>query len=100
MSLHVLLQCKLNTTHSGWKTLNVPEDITEVSLIRFELRGAQNNVRARQVAVLEYPDSTHPPSSSAINTDLAMQKDCEAEALRLFRLLTSQVINSISQFQV
>lgn len=60
----------------------------ECSLVRLELRGAQNNVRARQVLILGYPDGSN---GSVVSTDIAMRKDCEAEALRLFRILTTQV---------
>ena len=75
------------TTHVGWKTLFIPDSDRECSVIRYELRGAQNNVRARQVLVLGLPDK----QMSCLTTGLAMQKNCEAEALRLFRLLTAQV---------
>ncbi|XP_019855060.1 PREDICTED: E3 ubiquitin-protein ligase MYCBP2-like isoform X1 [Amphimedon queenslandica] len=92
-------KCKLSTGHSGWKTLTVPADIPDISLVRFELRGSQNNVRARQVALLEYPELTHSASNGAVNSELAMQKDCEAEALRLFRLLTSQVFGGLLDTQ-
>ena len=61
----------------------------ECNIVRFELRGSQNNVRARQVLILGVP--ARPVSGACLKTEAAMLKDCETEALRLFRLLTSQV---------
>lgn len=83
-----LLKCDLPNMHSGWKVLMVPPG-ENYSILRFELRGSSNNVRARQVMVLGVPSK--PLSSACLKTEVAMLKDCEAEALRLFRLLTSQV---------
>lgn len=77
------------TSHAGWKTLIIPEDDEQCKVVRFELRGVQNNIRARQVVILGRPDK--PAPNTCPTTAVAMQKDCEAEALRLFRLLTSQV---------
>ena len=74
--------------HSGWKTLIVPPDAKPCSVVRVEVDGQQNKVRVRQVQVLVPPpkplDSTYPAT-------VAQQKACEAEALRVFRSLTSQV---------
>ena len=57
-------------------------------MVRVEVEGQQNKVRVRQVQVLVPPpkplDSTYPAT-------IAQQKACEAEALRVFRSLTSQV---------
>ena len=85
---YFLLQCKLNSNHAGWKTLMVPQN-DRYSVIKIELKGNQNNIRARQVIILGRP--AKPVSNACLKTTAAMQKDCEAEALRLFRLLTSQV---------
>ncbi len=74
--------------HCGWKTLLVPPDVEHCSVARIEVEGQQNKVRVRQIQVLAPPikaiDSSYPAS-------VAQQRACEAEALRVFRSLTSQV---------
>ena len=74
--------------HCGWKTLVVPPETEACSIVRIEVDGQQNKVRVRQVQVLAPPikllDSSYPAA-------MAQQRACEAEALRVFRSLTSQV---------
>ena len=62
------------------------------SVVRLELKGVQNNVRVRQLQVLAYPNK---PLDATLPSVKAQQKDCEGEALRLFRLLTSKVSQSV-----
>lgn len=62
-------------------------------MIRIELRGPDNTLRVRQVRVLGDMDGQDVNTRvtkhlSAINIQ---QKNCEAETLRVFRLITSQV---------
>ena len=73
--------------HSGWKTLLVPHNEL-CSVLRLELKGVQNNIRVRQLQVLSWPSKTLDSTCLAV---YAQQKACESEALRVFRLLTSQV---------
>ena len=80
-------QAKLSMMHSGWKTLMVTED-EQCSVLRVELKGVQNNIRVRQVQVLSCPSKALDSTCLAV---FAQQKACESEALRVFRLLTSQV---------
>ena len=89
-SWHLYLHCGQATLlmlHSGWKTLMAPEG-TVCSVIRVEVKGLQNNVRVRQIQVLGVPLRTLDSTFPAV---VAQQKACEGEALRVFRLLTSQV---------
>lgn len=62
---------------------------TVCSVIRVEVKGLQNNVRVRQIQVLGIPVKTLDSTLPAV---MAQQKACEGEALRVFRLLTSQVV--------
>ena len=75
--------------HSGWKTLLAPEG-TVCSVIRVEVKGLQNNVRVRQMLVHGTPSRSLDTTLPAV---MAQQKACEGEALRVFRLLTSQVLD-------
>lgn len=74
--------------HAGWKTLLVPPGVEPCLVIRLEVSGQQNKVRVRQVQILAPPIKSLDSSYPAI---VAQQKSCEAEALRVFRSLTSQV---------
>jgi hypothetical protein len=73
--------------HSGWKTLLAPEG-TVCSVVRVEVKGLQNNIRVRQLLVHGIPSRSLDTTLPAV---MAQQKACEGEALRVFRLLTSQV---------
>ena len=75
--------------HSGWKTLLAPEG-TVCSVVRVEVKGLQNNVRVRQLLVHGIPSRSLDTTLPAV---MAQQKACEGEALRVFRLLTSQVLD-------
>ncbi len=75
--------------YSGWAYLLVPDsETTPISMARVELKGVQNNIRVRQLQVLAWPSR---PLDCTYPAVVAQQKACEAEALRVFRLLTSQV---------
>ena len=82
-----LSQLKLSMMQAGWQTLMVPHKEL-CSMVRLEVKGVQNNVRVRQLQILAQParglETTYP-------APIAQQKACEAVALRVFRLLTSQV---------
>ena len=82
-----LSQLKLSMMQAGWQTLMVPHREL-CSMVRLEVKGVQNNVRVRQLQILAQParglETTYP-------APIAQQKACEAVALRVFRLLTSQV---------
>lgn len=59
------------------------------TVIRLELKGPDNSLRIRQVRVLgETGDSLAIPQRSAATIQ---QRLCEAETLKVFRLITSQV---------
>ena len=58
------------------------------SVLRVEVKGPQNNVRVRQVQMLALPNRR---LDCSLTPALAQQRACEEEALRVFRLLTSQV---------
>ena len=82
------VQATLSVMHTGWKTLIVPEDSDPCSVVRVDVNGQQNKVRVRQVQVLAPPNKS---LDSSYLATVAQQKACEAEALRVFRSLTSQV---------
>ena len=79
---------KLHTSHSGWKLLYFPLD-AKCKAVRVELKGPNQNVRVRQIKLLALPPSSI--SDAVVPVEVAHMQSCEQEALKLFRLLTSQV---------
>ena len=79
----ILLQ---TLNHSFLPSAPLPTQVC--SVVRLEVKGLQNNIRVRQLQVLAPP--TRRPDA-ALTSVSAQQKACEEEALRVFRLLTSQV---------
>ena len=57
--------------------------------MRVELKGPNQNVRVRQIKLLTPPPSSN--SDAVVPVEVAHMQSCEQEALKLFRLLTSQV---------
>lgn len=79
------MQCEVDTRHIGW--LNCPISEEDCKCIQLSLRGPDHSLRVRQVKVLG--DSILiPPKKSVAQIQ---QMNCEAETLKVFRLLTSQV---------
>ncbi len=82
-------QVSLSVMHTGWKTLIVPPtDSSHITAVRVQVDGHQNKVRVRQIQILAPPSKVGDGVYPAV---IAQQKACEAEALRVFRSLTSQV---------
>lgn len=83
------------TTPGSWISASIPE--ARHTHFRIELRGPENTLRVRQVKVLGIPidDERSVPSSKLTNTNLIQQRNCEAETLRVFRLITGQVFGKL-----
>lgn len=60
-------------------------------MIKVELKGPENTLRVRQVKVLGWKEGESIKILGQISASMAQQKNCEAETLRVFRLITSQV---------
>lgn len=73
--------------HAGWLAVPVPEEL-DVRHVRLELKGPDGSLRVRQVALLGEPDGgpRAPPPAA-----LVRHRACEAETLRVFRLIAAQV---------
>lgn len=73
----------------GWVTSELPGG--DYHVIKVELKGPENTLRVRQVKVLGWKDGESIKILGQISASMAQQKNCEAETLRVFRLITSQV---------
>lgn len=78
----------------GWVTSELPGGDHHV--IKVELKGPENTLRVRQVKVLGWKEGESIKILGQISASMAQQKNCEAETLRVFRLITSQVRTSSS----
>lgn len=65
-------------------------------MIKVELKGPENTLRVRQVKVLGWKEGESIKILGQISASMAQQKNCEAETLRVFRLITSQVCSTSS----
>ncbi|XP_064413761.1 E3 ubiquitin-protein ligase MYCBP2 isoform X3 [Latimeria chalumnae] len=86
-------QMDLDSRHIGWVTCEVPGG--ESHVIKIELKGPENTLRVRQVKVLGWKDGESIKIAGQIAASVAQQKNCEAETLRVFRLITSQVFGKL-----
>ncbi|CAB1328281.1 unnamed protein product, partial [Coregonus sp. 'balchen'] len=86
-------QIDLDSRHMGWVTSEVPGGDHHV--IKVELKGPENTLRVRQVKVLGWKEGESIKIAGQISASVAQQKNCEAETLRVFRLITSQVFGKL-----
>lgn len=85
----LLCQVDLDSRHIGWITSELPGGDNHI--IKIELKGPENTLRVRQVKVLGWKDGESTKIAGQISASVAQQRNCEAETLRVFRLITSQV---------
>ena len=79
----------MESRFAGWITCFID---SETSFLRIEAKGPDNTLRLRQVKALGCYDSILHKQPRA---NLIQQKNCEAETLRVFRLITSQVFGRL-----
>ena len=87
-------QSDIETRFSGWISCSLEnyDPDNSPTIVKLELRGPDNNLRLRQVKMLGEGEGGQrgdlgPPANALV----MQQQNCEAETLRVFRLLTSQV---------
>lgn len=65
------------------------------SVIRIELKGPDNSLRVRQIRVLGEVSNESLRTGKQYSALTIQQRNCEAETLRVFRLITSQVFGKL-----
>lgn len=83
------LQLEVENRYIGWINCDIPDG--KYIFIRIELKGPDNTLRLRQVKVLGTQDGESLQIGKKVTAIQIQQKNCEAETLKVFRLLTSQV---------
>ncbi|XP_064637403.1 E3 ubiquitin-protein ligase MYCBP2-like isoform X3 [Lineus longissimus] len=86
-------QVEVEARHIGWVRCELPETNTKV--IKMELKGPDNTLRVRQVKVLGGFDGERMMIGGQPVMAVMQQKNCEAETLKVFRLLTSLVFGRL-----
>lgn len=84
-----LLQTEVDLRHAGWVTCPLPSPLC--TYLQLELKGPDQSLRIRQVKVLGLQageENFLPVKKTAADLQ---QDNCEAETLRVFRILTAQV---------
>ncbi|XP_033112056.1 E3 ubiquitin-protein ligase MYCBP2-like [Anneissia japonica] len=90
--LMTVQQTPLDLRHSGWISCDLMN--LDLTFVKITLKGPDNHVRVRQVKFLGYQEGTS-INLGQVSALVAQQKNCEAETLRVFRLLTSQVFGKL-----
>ncbi|XP_025027422.1 E3 ubiquitin-protein ligase MYCBP2 isoform X3 [Python bivittatus] len=86
-------QVDLDSRHIGWVTSELPGGDNHI--LKIELKGPENTLRVRQVKVLGWKEGESIKIAGQISASVAQQRSCEAETLRVFRLITSQVFGKL-----
>ena len=86
-------QVDVESRFAGWITCFI--DCRETGFLRIEAKGPDNTLRLRQVKALGCYDSILQQPHKQPQANLIQQKNCEAETLRVFRLITSQVFGRL-----
>ena len=77
---------------AGWILCVLPQGDVSPKVIKMDIKGPDNTLRLRQIKVIGYNKTKIQDICKAIfNSQQIQQVNCEAETLRVFRLLTSQV---------
>ena len=75
---------------TGWVVCRLIDPAAS-RVLRLELKGPDNSLRVRQVKILGSVDGASLSLATPPNALVMQQQNCEAETLKVFRLLTSQV---------
>lgn len=78
---------------TGW--INCPITSRRHVIIGFELKGPDNSLRVRHIRVLGEVDGEPLKAGKQVNALTIQQKNCEAETLKVFRSITSQVFGKL-----
>ncbi|XP_014287849.1 E3 ubiquitin-protein ligase MYCBP2 isoform X3 [Halyomorpha halys] len=91
--LFKLRTVEVESRATGWISCSILE--ISHSVIRLELKGGDNSMRIRQVRVLGRLDGESIKLKRQYSASAIQQRNTEAETLRVFRLITSQVFGKL-----
>ncbi|XP_032681447.1 E3 ubiquitin-protein ligase MYCBP2 isoform X16 [Odontomachus brunneus] len=89
-----LRSVEIESRSAGW--INCP--ITDQRhVVGMELKGPDNSLRVRQIRVLGEIEGESLKVGKQLSAQTIQQRNCEAETLKVFRLITSQVFGKLIQ---
>ncbi|GAB6023050.1 hypothetical protein CHUAL_007142 [Chamberlinius hualienensis] len=88
-----LRKVEIESRYAGWVSCHV-NDGRPIS-VKIEFKGPDSTLRIRQVKVLGFVEGDNLQLPNQPNAIVIQQKNCEAETLKVFRLLTSQVFGKL-----
>ncbi|KAK2163193.1 hypothetical protein LSH36_84g08056 [Paralvinella palmiformis] len=91
--LPLLKQFDLEVRHSGWVCCSVSSK--PMTIFKLEMKGPDNTLRVRQIKMLGGIKGASLAVGKQQTPLVMQQKACEAETLKVFRLLTSEVFGKL-----
>ncbi|XP_011315230.1 E3 ubiquitin-protein ligase MYCBP2 isoform X2 [Fopius arisanus] len=90
-----LRSVEIESRSAGW--INCPITNARHNIIGLEFKGPDNSLRIRQIRVLGEIDGESLRVGRQLSSSTIQQRNCEAETLKVFRLITSQVFGKLIQ---
>ncbi|KAL7297667.1 hypothetical protein TKK_0009333 [Trichogramma kaykai] len=86
---------EIESRSTGW--VNCPIVNPRHAVVSLELKGPDNSLRVRQIRILGEIEGETLKIGKQLNATTIQQKNCEAETLKVFRSITSQVFGKLIQ---
>ncbi|XP_034938609.1 E3 ubiquitin-protein ligase MYCBP2-like isoform X2 [Chelonus insularis] len=86
---------EIENRSAGW--VNCPVIDSRHIIIGLEFKGPDNSLRVRQIRILGEIEGESLKIGKQLSTATIQKKNCEAETLKVFRLITSQVFGKLIQ---
>ncbi|RLU26230.1 hypothetical protein DMN91_000023 [Ooceraea biroi] len=90
-----LRSAEIESRSAGW--INCPITDQRHTVVGMELKGPDNSLRVRQIRVLGEIEGESLKVGKQLSAQTIQQRNCEAETLKVFRLITSQVFGKLIQ---
>ncbi|KMQ98404.1 putative e3 ubiquitin-protein ligase mycbp2-like protein [Lasius niger] len=90
-----LRSVEIESRSAGW--INCPIIDQRHIVVGMELKGPDNSLRVRQIRVLGEIEGGSLKIGKQLSAQTIQQRNCEAETLKVFRLITSQVFGKLIQ---
>lgn len=100
---NLIKSIELDATTGSWISAHILDET--YTHFRLEFRGTENTLRVRQIKLMGIPNTDvdqqqqqllfRPHSARLTNATQIQQRNCEAETLRVFRLITAQVFGKL-----
>ncbi|XP_076245488.1 MYC binding protein highwire [Calliopsis andreniformis] len=86
---------EIESRSAGW--INCPVTDPRHVVVGLELKGPDNSLRVRQIRILGEVKGESLKVGKQLSAQTIQQRNCEAETLKVFRLITSQVFGKLIQ---